>query len=204
MNGQRMKRRDNCHSALPSSLISSRRNQRRIIDGNLHGWLSGKTIARRPKRCLPLRLRAIPVHLHTKTPLRTANAHASLLNKLDAFQTMLQKAQGDAGDILQMVQWQRNLYATQARLIRFKHAKRVVEESDEFLKAYGKPSSHGDNYSQMIRELLHDFRDTAKVLKGEEKRLDRTIDQMKRHLGSLDQLERAHREFLLELQRQLL
>src|ERR1017187_10469437 len=39
----------------------------------------------------------------------------------------------------------------------------------------------GHQCSQMIRELLHDFRDTAKVLKGEEKRLDRRIDQMKRH-----------------------
>ena len=130
-------------------------------------------------------------------PELTVNAHLSVLNKLDAFQTMLQKAQGDAGDILQMVQWQRNLYATDPRLIQFKQARKVVQESDEFLNAYGKPGARGDSYPQMIRELLHSFRDTAKFLRWEEKRLERAVDEMKRHLGSLDQLERAHREFLL-------
>jgi hypothetical protein len=39
-----------------------------------------------------------------------------LLNKLDAFETMLQKAEGDPADILQMARWQKQLYLSKPQL----------------------------------------------------------------------------------------
>jgi len=148
-------------------------------------------------------LQVLAAAVASKEPELTANDHASLLNKLDAFQTMLQKAQGDPGDILQMVQWQRDLYATAPRLVRLRHARRVVEASDDFLKAYGKPHFEEDRYPRLIRELLRPFHDTAEVLEHNDRRLKPAVEQLKHHLGSLDQLEKAHRAFLLELQRQV-
>lgn len=129
-----------------------------------------------------------------------ANAHLTLLNKLDAFQTMLQKAQGDPSDILQMVMWQRRLYSTAPQLMRLKSAKHVVEESDEFIRDYGKPKSQGDTYTELMRELMGSFHQTAEALEKQTERLEKDADQIQHHLGSPEGLEKAHREFLLELQ----
>jgi len=131
----------------------------------------------------------------------TANGHASLLNKLDAFQTMLQKAEGDPADILQMVLWQKNLYSTAPRLTRLKAARHVVEESDEFIRAYGKLQHRGDSYAQMLRELRDSFHDTAEALECLNKELGRDVEEIERHVdSSADKLEKAHRSYLLELQ----
>jgi uncharacterized protein with FMN-binding domain len=130
-----------------------------------------------------------------------ANAHVSLLNKLDAFQTMLQKAQGDPGDVLQMVLWQRRLYSTAPELTRLEVARYVVEESDEFLRTYGKPNVRGDSYTRLMRQLRESFHDTAEALEKQDKRLEVAADEIKQRLGSPDRLENAHRAFLVELQR---
>jgi hypothetical protein len=130
-----------------------------------------------------------------------ANAHTSLLNKLDAFQTMLQKAQGDAGDVAQIVLWQRLLYSTAPKLTRLEVAGFIVEESDEFLRTYGKPNARPDSYSRLMRQLRESFHDTAEALEKEDKRLEAAADEVKKYLGSPDRLENAHRSFLLELQR---
>jgi len=125
--------------------------------------------------------------------------HAAFLNKLDAFQTMLQKAEGDPGDILQMVVWQRQLYSKVPVLKSLKLAKRVVEESDEFIKAFGNPRAHEDSYSQMIRELLKSFHETAESLEKMNLRLEPAVDEMEDHLKSTARLEKAHRNYLLKL-----
>jgi hypothetical protein len=129
-----------------------------------------------------------------------ANAHGSLLNKLDAFQTMLQKAEGDPADILQMVVWQRHLYSTAPRLTRLKAARHVVEESDEFIRAYGKAHAGGDSYAKMLRELRDSFHDTVEALECLDKELEKDAEEIQRHLDSPDKLEKAHRSYLLELQ----
>jgi len=130
-----------------------------------------------------------------------ANAHASLLNKLDAFQTMLQKAEGDPADILQMVLWQKYLYSTVPRLVQLKAARHVVEESDEFIRAYGKPHAHADSYSRMLRELGNSFHDTVEALECLDKELEKDAEEIQHHLDSSPgRLEKAHRNYLLELQ----
>jgi len=131
----------------------------------------------------------------------SASAHASLLNKLDAFQTMLQKAQGDPADILQMVLWQRRLYSTAPELTHLKVARHVVEESDAFIRAYGRPKAQGDNYAELLRELHNSFHDTAEALEKQDRRLEAAADEIKEHYGSPAGLEKAHRAYLMELQR---
>jgi hypothetical protein len=129
-----------------------------------------------------------------------ANAHASFLNKLDAFQAMLQKAEGDPADILQMVLWQQHLFSTAPRLTRLKAARHVVEESDEFIRAYGKAHAGGDTYAKMLRELRDSFHDTVEALECLDKQLEKAAEEIQRHLDSPDKLEKAHRSYLLELE----
>jgi hypothetical protein len=132
---------------------------------------------------------------------RAAAAHAVLLHQFDAFTTMLQKAKGDPADILQMVRWQKELYSTVPQLKQLKVAKFVVDESQEFIKGYGKRNAHEDTYPQMIRDLLKSFHDTADALEKQKIQLEPAIDDMEHHLSSLAQLEKAHRGYLLELER---
>lgn len=125
--------------------------------------------------------------------------HAAFLNKLDAFQTMLQKAGGDPGDNLQMVVWQRQLYSRVPLLKSLPGAKHVVEESDEFIKMFGNPKSHEDSYSNMLRKLLKSFHETAESLEKMHLRLEPAVDEMEDHLKSPARLEKAHRNYLLKL-----
>jgi hypothetical protein len=129
-----------------------------------------------------------------------ANSHAALLNKLDAFQTMLQKQQGDPADILQMVLWQKQLYSTVPRLTSLKAAKHVVDESNEFIKSYDHPGAHPETYAEMIHELRGAFHETAEALECEKIHLEPLVNEMEHHLKELGPLEKAHRAFLLKLQ----
>jgi hypothetical protein len=145
-------------------------------------------------------LKVLQGALATQKEDLVSNDHLSLLNKLDAFQTMLQKAQGDPSDILQMVVWQRRLYSTAPKLMQLKFSKHVVEESDEFINNYGRPKAKGDSYPEFLRELLGAFHDTAEALECPDKRLEAAVAHLKDSFGSLEQLEKAHRAYLLELQ----
>jgi hypothetical protein len=165
-----------------------------IVSGLLHSQKSTDTFAA---------IQAVKVLQGAVSSQRldlAANAHSSFLNKLDAFETMLQKAEGDPADILQMVLWQQHLYSTAPRLTPLKAARHVVEESDEFIRAYGKAHARGDSYAKMLRELRDSFHDTAEALECLDKQLEKDAEEIQRHLDSPDKLEKAHRSYLLELQ----
>lgn len=129
-----------------------------------------------------------------------ANSHAALLNKLDAFQTMLQKLEGDPADSLQMVLWQERLYSTVPRLTSLKAARHVIDESNKFINSYDHPGPHPETYPDMIRELGRAFHETAEALECEKVHLEPLVREMEHHLKELGPLEKAHREFLLHLQ----
>jgi hypothetical protein len=128
-----------------------------------------------------------------------ASAHLALLNGLDAFQTLLQKTEGDPADILQMVRWQRDLYSSLAYLRILKDAHHVVEESDEFIRDFERRKRRGDSYPELIRELLPSFRETAEALERLHVKAETDIAEMKEHLKALPGLEKAHRSFLIKL-----
>ncbi|MGA2373692.1 MAG: hypothetical protein ACLPPV_00100 [Candidatus Korobacteraceae bacterium] len=129
-----------------------------------------------------------------------ANTHAALLNKLDAFQTMLQKQEGDPTDILQMVVWQKRLYSTVPRLTSLKAARHVIEESDKFIKSYNHPGPHEETYSRMLLELGGALHETAEALECDKMHLEPLVDAIEHRLNQTGPLEKAHRAFLLELQ----
>jgi hypothetical protein len=132
-------------------------------------------------------------------PAAVAGAHVALLNQFDAFQTMIQKKQGDPDDILQMVRWQRHLYSTSPKLAQLREADFVIKESDEFLANY--PKHHGDTYPDLIRELLRSFHDTAESLEKMNVKAEREVDEMEDHLKTgLQRLEKAHRDYLVKVQ----
>jgi hypothetical protein len=124
--------------------------------------------------------------------------HTQVLQKLDAFLTMLQKAQGDTADILQMVRWQRELYRTLPSLKTVKGAHHLVEESQAFITAYHARQIDNDSYPHLISGLLHVFHQTAEAV---EEALEQDIATMEQNVVSLTSLQKTHRAYLLKLQR---
>jgi hypothetical protein len=125
--------------------------------------------------------------------------HVTLLNKLDATQTMIQKSQGDPADILQMVRWEKELYSTNPRLKRLNSSAFVVKRSQEFVDDYGKRKRSASDYPDLMRALLKSLHETAKELDTPRAKLEAEVDQIESNLGSLNALENAHRSYLLAL-----
>jgi len=113
---------------------------------------------------------------------------------------MLQKANGDPADNLQMVRWQLLLYATLPELKQLPGSLLVVKESQEFIQNFGIHTRGADSYQQLMRELLKSFHSTAEALEKHAMHLEREVDQIEDHLHSENQLEKAHREYLSKLQ----
>ncbi len=126
--------------------------------------------------------------------------HLTLLNKLDATQTMIQKAKGDPADILQMVRWQRELYSQVPQLKQLPGSALVVKESQGFIAAFGKRERKADNYPELMRELLKSFHETADALAKAGVDAKNEVAAIEHDLGSLSALEKAHRDYLLKLQ----
>jgi hypothetical protein len=145
---------------------------------------------------------------------RAVPAHSSLLHKLDAFLTMLQKSKGDPADILQTVVWQADLFTQLPHQKPLQCSKRrpssdrdksqieesdVVGESKEFRKAYEARKIGNHDYPGLINDLLPCFKETAKAF-GVSLRLEEDIANMVKSLGYPVALQKAHYEYLLKLQ----
>ncbi|HET9792139.1 MAG TPA: hypothetical protein VFR08_12615 [Candidatus Angelobacter sp.] len=129
-------------------------------------------------------------------PLSLAIAHAALLEKLDAFATMLDKAQGDIADILQNVAWQRSL---------FPHlglppvtVQRVTANSSDFIRAFEKNKAKAGDFPKLVDGLMPAYEEAAaKVGSAELKSL---LAEVKANMGNPQKLQKAHRDYLLALQ----
>ncbi len=126
--------------------------------------------------------------------------HSTLLHKLDAFLTMLQKLKGDTADILQNVRWQKELYQKTPQLKEIGVSEPVAERCEEFITGYAAGRISNDDYPKFIRSLFDSFQMTAKGLDNWELRLEQDIEEMARSLGSPTALQEAHRAYLLKLQ----
>jgi hypothetical protein len=129
-----------------------------------------------------------------------AVAHITLLNKLDAFLTMVQLSKGDVADILQNVRWQNELYGKVARLKDLGISAEVLKQSEEFIVGYEERKLHADAYPKLIDSLMGSFRETAQKLQGAQFTLKAEITTMEQSMGSPAGLQKAHRSFLLKLQ----
>ena len=129
-----------------------------------------------------------------------AVAHTALLNKLDAFLTMRQLAQGDPADILQNVRWQKDLYTRVPQLRRLALTRHLLDESQKWIVAYGARKARANDYPRLVKDLLGAFRATAQALRTANLHLEADIAEMEKHLDSVTALQKAHRDYLLKLQ----
>ena len=126
-------------------------------------------------------------------------SHTALLNKLDSFLTMRQLAQGDTADILQNVRWQKDLYTRVPALAKLGCTRPLLEETDKFIDAYQKREASNQGYPALIKSLLGCFHETASTLDPEA--LERLVAQIEENFGDLTALQKAHRDYLLALQK---
>ncbi|MES1244755.1 MAG: hypothetical protein ABUT39_24320, partial [Acidobacteriota bacterium] len=127
---------------------------------------------------------------------QAASEHGMLLRRLDSLATMLQKAQGDPADVLQMVRWQESLYRTRPILQRLDCSAPVVKASQEFIGTYSRKQQQ--LYPVLLRGLSGCFHQTAKTM-GSGK-LEQAAAALDRPNLTIAALEKAHREYLLALQ----
>ena len=132
-----------------------------------------------------------------------ASEHGILLHEIDTLATMLQKAEGDPSDILQMVRWQLELYESQPKLAHVECAGRVVDESREFLHDWAAKKADAESYPKLLRELSRCFKRTAEALERGHEDLEKLADDVEdsvEHKHSVAAIERSHRNFLLKLE----
>jgi hypothetical protein len=142
-------------------------------------------------------LRSFDESLGSGSTAHVTTAHLALLEKLDAFQTMLNLAKGDPADVVQMVLWQKELYTTVPQLKDLAAAASVVKESDRFIAGYAKAKP--GSYSQHIGVLQKSFRATADALKKSGVDVSAEVAQLARPTKSVAALQKAHRDYLLKL-----
>jgi hypothetical protein len=116
--------------------------------------------------------------------------HLVLLNKLDAAQTMRQKAAGDVADIPQNIMWQKALFATAET----PHAAEAERALSKFLSDYESGRTGIQQFGALLNSIKPALRELAEH--------DRTslsghlIDEISQAKTS-QALQKAHREFLL-------
>jgi hypothetical protein len=129
--------------------------------------------------------------------LAAAAAHTTFVHKLDAYVTMLQKAQGDTANIMQTVAWQSALYQTLKEERALEIADEVIQASDEFVAAYQARTVGNEDYPHLISELFEAFKVTAEALGLD---VEEDLVNMEENLEkSLAGLQKVHRGFLVKL-----
>jgi hypothetical protein len=126
-------------------------------------------------------------------------AHATVLHKFDAFMTMLQKANGDRADIAQMVRWQRDLCERSSRLAALADTPWIESQCKAFLARVEARTLQLAEYRGLLTSLAPALQRIATAL-GAAGTLDPLIGTIRSASGTRAQ-EKAHREFLLALER---
>jgi hypothetical protein len=122
-----------------------------------------------------------------------AVAHSALLQKLDAWQTLLMKEQGDAADILQTMRWQQAFFEKRGG----KDGASVAAASTEFLRKFQTAPLGARDYGSILRSLLPQLKSAVAGVSGTDPLLaavERSLD------GPPAPLQKAHRNLLLSLQ----
>ncbi len=126
-------------------------------------------------------------------------AHLNLLNKLDAMETMVQKQEGDAADIPQMVQWGLETYRGSEALRDKVFSREVVRESQDYLSRFQTRKASVRDYPALVKALLPSLEQTAQALPDAKDKLEAALAEMKDNLDSAAHLEKAYRDFLTVL-----
>jgi hypothetical protein len=131
--------------------------------------------------------------------LTLVTLHATLLNRLDAFMTMQQKAAGDVADIVQNVTWQRELFKTRPTLTAMAAASEIRIRSGAYLNKVANRTALPGDYRQLISDLGPYFEQVVNILLAKGIDLRSYVQQMNAAVTTRS-LQQAHRQFLLQLQ----
>lgn len=123
-------------------------------------------------------------------------AHITLLNKLDAFMTMAQKARGEPADVLHNVEWQRLLVEGRPRLRKLPQAGSLLKRSRRFVAAFEAGQVTPDGFTAFLRETFPAMTEMARTARG----LDEALERIRAGVQSPAAAQKAHREFLIALE----
>jgi hypothetical protein len=123
-------------------------------------------------------------------------AHITLLNKLDAFMTMAQKARGEPADVLHNVEWQRVLVERQPRLQDVPHVDELLKRSQHFARAFEAAQTTPDDFPAFLNETFSGMTEMAGAAGG----LDDSLERIRASMTSAASSQKAHREFLIALE----
>jgi hypothetical protein len=130
-----------------------------------------------------------------------ATLHLAFLNRLDAFATMIELSQGDLADILQTVRWQDRLFQKSEGVGRVACRDSVLTSSNAFIRDYSSRIIGNEGYSEHIRSVLPCLRSIATDARRHRSALLEACDRMQQNLRDPRALQRAHRDYLLELEK---
>ena len=128
-----------------------------------------------------------------------ATLHLTFLNRLDSFVTMVELSRGDLADILQNVRWQDAMFHKNSGLGSAGCRDSILTLSKTFIRDYSARVIGNDGYSDHIRAVLPCLRSTATSGGRHSRSLQEACDRMQRNLADPRALQRAHRDYLLEL-----
>jgi hypothetical protein len=154
------------------------------------------TMSHRDPFAVVASLEIVRAEVKSRKAARGLVAHVAMLNRLDAFLTMLQLEQGDPSDVLQTVRWQWELFTRPSRVAQTATAKKIASISDEFITAYSLRKASNKDYPTLLTALVPQLRAAAKELRS------RLLEQK---IGALEEVkdlaasQRAHREVLREV-----
>ena len=126
------------------------------------------------------------------------SAHDSVLNRFDAFLTMLQKAKGDRADILQMALWNRDL-TERASISALPAAVNMRHRLQKFIDAVDARTAHLNDYGTLLTQIAGDLHQVA-AARGATATLNPLIADLS-SAGSARTQEKAHRDLLLALEK---
>lgn len=127
--------------------------------------------------------------------------HLTLLNRLDAHITSVQLARGDVADVLLSVRWQNDLYRQTPAVKELVCSKSLREDSDHFIQHFGQRKLSLRDYPDFVKRVLPCLRETAKQPTLANLGLMKYAGEIESSLSDLTALQRAHRQYLLQLQK---
>jgi hypothetical protein len=127
--------------------------------------------------------------------------HLTLLHRLDAHITAVQLARGDTADTLLNVRWQNDLYRQTAAASKLACSKSLREDSERFIHQFGQRKQRVRDYPGFVKRTLPCLRDTAKLPALAKLGLAKYAGDIEHSLGDPTALQRAHRQYLLQLQK---
>jgi hypothetical protein len=128
-----------------------------------------------------------------------AAAHAALLHALDALLTMRQKEEGDPADVLQNLRLQAELLARRPQLAATPGAALLLRSSRDLMRDVGRRRRTPAEFAGLLRDGLDVLAALPKADRRNAAALRGHVEAVEASLGSLAQLQRAHRELLLTL-----